>query len=41
MHALGDETVPVSPVWGVVNALLNALTLVTCAAIYARARRGE
>jgi hypothetical protein len=35
---LGDETAPVSPVWGALNALLNALTLITVAAIYTRRR---
>lgn len=35
---LGDEAAPVSPVWGALNALLNALTLITVAAIYTRRR---
>jgi hypothetical protein len=36
--ALGDGAVPVSPVWGLVNAALNAATLVAVAAIYTRRR---
>lgn len=34
----GDEAAPVSPIWGSVNALLNAATVVLCALIYTRRR---
>jgi hypothetical protein len=34
----GGEAAPVSPIWGILNALLNALTLITVAAIYTRRR---
>jgi hypothetical protein len=35
---LGDEAAPTHPVWGLVNATLNALTLVVVAALYSRRR---
>lgn len=38
VHVAGDEVAPVSPLWGVLNATLNGLTLVVVAALYSRRR---
>lgn len=38
VRLLGDDAVPVSPVWGALNAVLNGMTLIAVAYI---ARRGR
>lgn len=36
LELLGDDTAPVSPIWGVLNAALNGATLVVVALVYTR-----
>lgn len=38
VQLLGDEAAPVSPVWGLLNAALNGLTLILVALVYSRRR---